>query len=79
VGEYAVKADVDTLVCVGSDAKEIANTAMGRIENVAYFENKADAVEYLNGTLLSGDTVLFKASRGMKFEEIMNSLKLLKQ
>lgn len=79
VGEYAVKSDTDMLICVGNDAKEIANTAMGRIENVAYFENKADAVAYLDENLLSGDTILFKASRGMKFEEIINSLKLLKQ
>lgn len=78
VGEYVTRADVDMLLCIGNDAKEIANTALGKTKSVLYFENKCKAVEFLNENLSSGDTILFKASRGMRLEEIINSLEILK-
>ena len=66
-GRYAV-GRADRLVCVGPRAKEIAEGAAeagfpaGAIESVDSPERAAEALE---GMLVEGDTVLFKASRGV--------------
>ena len=36
------------------------------------FETKQDVADWLRRNVSSGDAVLFKASRGMKFEEIIS-------
>ena len=71
VGSYVWKYGIDTLVAVGNDAKYIADEAkkLGT-KNVYKFENNELAGEFLVEYLEKGDCVLFKASRGMKLEEI---------
>ena len=51
-------------------AKEAANSGI----TVKHFENNSDAGEYLLKQLQKGDTVLFKASRTMKLEEISKAV-----
>ena len=71
VGKYVCENDIDTLVAVGKDACYIADEAkkLG-VKNVYEFENNTLAGEFLVKYLKKGDCVLFKASRGMKLEEI---------
>ncbi len=71
VGEYINDKNIDVVVCIGKLAKNIYD----KVQNSEkyYFESK-DEFDY-NTVLKEGDTVLVKASNGMKFREIIASLK----
>ncbi len=78
VGEYAINHKINTLVTVGNDAKYIADEVRKNGNNNVYeFENNNSAAEFLGNYILDDDVVLFKASRGMKFEEISSKLQEL--
>jgi len=68
VGRYAKEKGVDIMLCFGSEAQYIA-TGFG---NGMLFGSKEELAEYLKNILQKDDAVVFKASRGMKFEEIIN-------
>ena len=75
VGEYAASSGTDTLVCVGKDAKYIADEAKKcGVLNVYEFDTNVQASQFLCEYIKDGDVVLFKASRGMKLEEVSASL-----
>ena len=67
----------DVIICIGSDAKYIGK---GAIENgfdkghVYFFANNEEAVSEINSILRPGDAVLMKGSRGMKLEEVAESI-----
>lgn len=67
----------DVIICIGSDAKYIGK---GAIENgfdkgrVYYFASNEEAVSEINSILRPGDAVLMKGSRGMKLEEVAESI-----
>lgn len=73
VGEYAAEKNLDLLFCYGEASKEIANGAGDSIETKHFLDKKALEMALLE-TLRAGDAVLFKASRGMKLEEIIENL-----
>lgn len=77
VGRFAADMHLDYIVTVGSAAANIVKGAIESgfsTERAASFENNTDALNYLLAILQKGDTVLIKGSRGMKMEEIVNSL-----
>jgi len=76
VGEKAAALGVDILLTIGERAKHIAQGAResGFEGILIHFDRKAGAIEYLQGEIRSDDVVLFKASRGMHLEEIVNKL-----
>lgn len=75
VGKFVSEFGIDTLVTVGNDARFIADMAKKTgTENVFSFSENSDASKFLEGYLKKTDTVLLKASRGMKFEEISSDL-----
>ena len=75
VGVAASNSDVDILVCCGDEAEFIADEGRkGGIKEVLHFKNKEDATKYLINTVKDGDALLFKASRAMKLEDIIQSL-----
>lgn len=75
VGFYAAAKGIDTLVCVGKDAKYIADEAVNNeVKNVFEFDTNNQASQFLREYVKYGDVVLFKASRGMKLEEVSASL-----
>ena len=75
VGEYAAYKKVDVLVCVGNDAKYIADQAQKNgVEQVFLFGNNDKASEFLCNFAGDGDVILLKGSRGMKLEEISAKL-----
>lgn len=78
VGEYCGQSDVDVLVAIGELAKNIYDGATEKDINSSilkfYFENKEQALEELPDILKEKDSVLIKASNGMKFNVIVNKL-----
>ena len=86
-GKYAAQSGIDLLVCVGTLAKHIYDGAVHTIAKqnadakeekqmkVCYYATKEEAVSALPEMLEQGDTVLVKASHGMHFEEIDQSIK----
>ncbi len=73
VGEYAAEKNLDLLFCQGKEAKAIKDGAGDAVET-KHFLDKAELEAALLETLRAGDVVLFKASRGMKLEEIIENL-----
>lgn len=73
LGKHAAKA-CDVLVTVGHRAKFAAESALahgmakGRVHSFLTLRN---AAEYLEGTVKSGDLMLFKASQGARLERLL--------
>jgi UDP-N-acetylmuramoyl-tripeptide--D-alanyl-D-alanine ligase len=77
IGKKAYESGVDLLVAVGSLARDIAQGAIHAGMNpnqVHHFPTKEEAVEYLKNTVDNSWFILFKASRGMQLESILNKL-----
>ena len=75
VGEYAAECGVDVLYTVGEESKYMADSAIkAGLKNVRNFTDKKELTEILIKELQECDTILFKASRGMKLEEIFESI-----
>ena len=71
VGYYA-KDKIDFLVAIGK-YKDCFKKGYS-LDNIITFENKNDFISNINTIIKENDVILVKASRGMKFEEIVNSL-----
>lgn len=75
VGILAGEAKIDYLFTVGEMAKYINISAKEHgIKNALHFENKEALSAKLLETLEKGDTVIFKASRGMALEEVIHNV-----
>ena len=78
VGAFVFDRKIDYLVTVGTEAKNIKEEAINRgmnEENVKHFTTNKEATDFLLNMLKKGDIVLLKASNGMRFTEIAESLK----
>ena len=81
VGEYLQKRGVDLLVAVGNGGVEIAQGAVEAGMNPAKTllfidrDNVSDIAKCLRSHLTQGDTILFKASRGVRLERVIQTLK----
>ena len=72
VGKYAANIEIDKLYAVGDIAKHIYKGAKNENRiNAAYYTTKEMFVNEIEECLKPGDVVLFKASRGMHFEEML--------
>ncbi|MBI4398961.1 MAG: UDP-N-acetylmuramoyl-tripeptide--D-alanyl-D-alanine ligase [Candidatus Omnitrophica bacterium] len=74
LGENTARASIDAIVAVGPLMKEFLRGLHSIRErtSIAYgFENNEEARNFLKEFLKSGDLVLFKGSRSMKLEEII--------
>lgn len=75
VGEYAVECNVDMLFTFGEESKYMADSAKkSGLEKVFAFTDKTELTNTLLSEIKNGDTLLFKASRGMKLEEIFEKI-----
>lgn len=70
VGEYAKEKGVDVMLCFGSEAQYICE-GFGTAQ---LFGTKEELAQHLKDILKKDDAVIFKASRGMAFEEIINKV-----
>ncbi len=71
VGYYA-KDKVDLLIAIGN-YKECYKDGFGS-DNIITFEDKNEFIKNVNTIIKKDDVILVKASRGIRFEEIVNSL-----
>lgn len=71
-GALAGTLGLDILLCCGEKMKLAAETAAeAGVSCVRHFEDKMEIADYLRECAHAGDMVLFKASRGMALEDIM--------
>ena len=76
VGKEVAKNNIDILMCTGENAKYIADAAKDEgMKNVLYFNDKEEMYTKLKDIIQKDDVVLFKASNGMKFFELVEKLK----
>lgn len=78
VGKCIYENEINILIVVGEDAKCIAEEAIKsgmKEENIKHFGTNKDVVDFLLKNLRKDDAVLLKASNGMHFMEIAESLK----
>ena len=80
IGKYAVKKQIDTILCTGIlsknmyDGSILANREIKKSE-IRWFQTKNELLVNLADILKDGDTVLVKASHGMGFSEVVDILK----
>ena len=71
VGRLAAELGVDMLVAVGGLGAHIAKAAKEAGLEKAFALSRDEAVELIKNELREGDTLLVKASRGMKLEQLI--------
>lgn len=76
IGEYAKLKNIDLLLCVG-EFEDAYRVGFKIQEKIIKFINNEEVINYLEKNVLQGDCILIKASRSMKFETIVNSLKTI--
>ena len=74
IGEFLSSHPGVTLLTVGELAKFISR---GSSLNSMHFDSKEECANYIKNNLEPGTTILLKASRVMKFEEIIEMVKKL--
>jgi UDP-N-acetylmuramoyl-tripeptide--D-alanyl-D-alanine ligase len=76
VGQKAAQSGINTIICVGALAKGIFDGILTENPNsgAMHFNDKEALLGHINDIIKPGDTILLKASRGMKFEEILKFL-----
>ena len=74
VGEYAGQSKVDELLLYGELARYIGYGAEQYIGKIKHFDTLRDITEYLKAEIKPGTAVLFKGSRGMKLNEVVDGL-----
>ncbi|MBE6782582.1 MAG: UDP-N-acetylmuramoyl-tripeptide--D-alanyl-D-alanine ligase [Ruminococcaceae bacterium] len=72
VGSFAAEKKVDMLFTYGKEAMFSADSAKkGGLENVFSFDNKENLAREILSVLQAEDVISFKASRGMRLEEVI--------
>ncbi len=74
IGKFAAKLGIENLYTFGKESYSTFESA-GKIRNNFYFDDKDDLGLFLKKRVKKGDIVYVKGSRGMKMEEIVNSLR----
>lgn len=74
VGEMAVSANPDMIFCYGEQSEYIAQEAEKAGIKTYHSNDKNILAKAVSEYVQEGDAILFKASRGMKLEEIINKV-----
>ena len=75
VGKMAGENNIDCVLAFGNDAKYYISAAKENgVKDAVLFDNKTKLSDYLTSFAQDGDAVLFKGSRGMKLEDVMNTV-----
>ncbi|MBR4554324.1 MAG: UDP-N-acetylmuramoyl-tripeptide--D-alanyl-D-alanine ligase [Ruminococcus sp.] len=77
VGEHVASSKADMLLCFGENSQFYIEGAVKKgfpADACKHFDTREELAEYLKTQVSEGDAVLFKGSRGMKLEEVVESL-----
>lgn len=75
VGRMTADADIDYLLTVGELSRyTVSGAKESKMENAFHFDSKEELADRLLDILEKGDAVIFKASRGMKLEDVIHSV-----
>lgn len=75
VGDMVCENKIDILLAYGEDAKHyVENAKKGGVKDALLFDDKEKLAQTLIELADDDDVVLFKGSRGMKLEEIINTV-----
>lgn len=74
VGRKAAENKIDVLFTYGKLSLETAKAAKDGVDTVKSFADKQELSDELCSMLEEGDAILFKASRGMKLEDVIYSV-----
>lgn len=72
IGRFLTEQGIDALFCVGKNVEFLAEEAACKTN--AYYANKDELAAALRRFMREGDIILFKASRGMKLETIIEKV-----
>ena len=77
VGEAVAENQIDMLICVGNEAKNIAKKAEEKgmkKENIFRTNSNEEAIQILQEKMQKEDAILLKASNGLNFTQICNAI-----
>lgn len=75
VGKMAGENNIDCVLAFGNNAKYYISAAKENgVKDAVLFDDKTKLSDYLASLAQDGDAVLFKGSRGMKLEDVMNTV-----
>lgn len=77
IGKH-IKDNADILITVGNDSKYIESSAKSdgfNQDNCYHFNDRFELLKQINNIVEENDTILIKASNGMKLEEVSNYFK----
>ena len=78
IGEIVCENNIDILICSGEKAKYIVESAKKKgfpEKDIYYLKNKEEIIELLKQIVQEKDVILFKASNGMRFFDIVEKVK----
>lgn len=75
IGAYAAGKKADLILCVGKLSRAIYEGAQSVGGNALHFKDKKSLLAALPKLLQSGDTILIKASNGMKLQDVADFIK----
>ena len=73
LGNFIATLNLDVLLCYGNDMKKTVEAASATVKK--HFDSKSDLAKSLMESVIAGDAVLFKGSRGMKMETVFEEIK----
>ncbi|MBQ8209955.1 MAG: UDP-N-acetylmuramoyl-tripeptide--D-alanyl-D-alanine ligase [Clostridia bacterium] len=74
-GEYAARKGIDVLFAYGKESENTAKKAEeSGVKEVYHFLDENALADKISDILCDGDAILFKASRGMKLENVIESV-----
>lgn len=77
IGAYCVEKGIDVIICTGELSRfayEEACRRRGNADCVYYFRTRDEMMSELPGILRQGDSILVKASHGMRFDTVVELL-----
>lgn len=73
IGMEATRLGIDILLCIGENMKYCVEAAKAAgITSAVHFNDNAELAYYLKRTVTEGDAVMFKASRAMELENVID-------
>ena len=77
VGKEVAKNNIDVLICSGENSKYIEQEAEKcgmKKDQIYYIQDKEEILKIIKEIAKKDDIILFKASNGMKFYELANTV-----